>query len=90
MPWTCPFEAAKAGNAHLVSIFLTFRADVNRAAPKTLRTPLHEAMAQGHERAMWALLCARADLQAADIDGQAGRVGQDINGRQEISRDSPS
>ncbi|CAE7876680.1 unnamed protein product, partial [Symbiodinium necroappetens] len=61
---------AKAGNAHLVSVFLDFRADVNRTAPKTRRTPLHEAMAQGHERAMWALLCARADLQARDSDGQ--------------------
>ncbi|CAE7515780.1 ACBP4 [Symbiodinium sp. CCMP2592] len=63
-------KAAKAGNAHLVSIFLAFRADVNHRDPKMRRTPLHEAMAQGHERAMWALLCARADLQARDNDGQ--------------------
>ncbi|CAE7485487.1 unnamed protein product [Symbiodinium sp. CCMP2592] len=63
-------KAAKAGNAHLVSIFLAFRADVNHRDPKMMRTPLHEAMAQGHERAMWALLCARADLQALDQDGQ--------------------
>ncbi|CAE7485465.1 unnamed protein product [Symbiodinium sp. CCMP2592] len=63
-------KAAKAGNAQLVSIFLAFRADVNHRDPKMMRTPLHEAMAQGHERAMWALLCARADLQARDNDGQ--------------------
>ncbi|CAE7721508.1 unnamed protein product [Symbiodinium sp. CCMP2592] len=63
-------QAAKAGNAQLVSIFLAFRADVNHTDPKMMRTPLHEAMAQGHERAMWALLCARADLQARDQDGQ--------------------
>ncbi|CAE7708352.1 unnamed protein product [Symbiodinium sp. CCMP2456] len=63
-------QAAKAGNAHLVSVFLAFRADVNRKDPKKLRTPLHEAMAHGNERAMWALLCARADLQARDQDGQ--------------------
>ncbi|CAE7515745.1 unnamed protein product [Symbiodinium sp. CCMP2592] len=63
-------KAAKAGNAHLVSIFLAFRADVNHRDPKMMRTPLHEAMAQGHERAVWALLCARADLQARDRDGQ--------------------
>ncbi|CAE7721494.1 unnamed protein product [Symbiodinium sp. CCMP2592] len=63
-------KAAKAGNAHLVSIFLAFRADVNHTDPKMMRTPLHEAMAQGHERAMWALLCSRADLQARDKDGQ--------------------
>ena len=70
------FEAAKAGNAHLVSIFLAFRADVNHREPKTRRTPLHEAMAQGHERAMWALLCARADLRAQDSDDQAGGSGR--------------
>lgn len=56
-------EAAKTGNADLVSVFLKHGADVNLRSSDG-QTALHKAMAGGFERAAWALICAKADFVA--------------------------
>lgn len=56
-------EAARQGNADLVSVFLHYKADVNLKDNEG-QSALHKAMAGGYERATWALICSGAKFDA--------------------------
>ena len=62
-------QAAANGSADILSCFLDYGADAN-VRDLDQRSPLHEAMAGGHERAIWALIDkGQANLTTHDKNG---------------------
>ena len=62
-------EAARQGNPDLIRLLLVYEAEVD-VRDSLGSTPLHMAMAAGHERAMWALVdVGKADIKAPDAQG---------------------
>ena len=62
-------EAARQGNPDLIRLLIVYEAEVD-ARDSQGNTPLHQAMAAGHERAMWALVdVGKADTCAPNADG---------------------
>jgi len=67
--YTPLYFAAQRDRGHIIRALIDARADVHAASGSLSNTPLHEAVACGHARAVSAILCARGDT------GKCNRFG---------------
>ena len=64
-------DAARQGNPDIIRLLIVYEAEVE-ARDSQGNTPLHQAMAAGHERAMWVLV----DVGKADLKRCAYQLGR--------------